>query len=422
MNNHTHLLRKIQQKKAKIAIIGLGYVGLPLAILFVRKEFSVFGYSRTEEKVKLLTAGTSGLIGFDNELKRVIRLKKFSVDIITSKKLQDNDIFIVCVPTPITKEKKPDLSSLKNVAKQLSKINLENKLIINESTVAPFTTKNIFGTLKGNYFLACSPERIDPGSNKSVENITKVIGGRDSKSLELGLALYLHVLKKDLIAVKSMEIAEMSKMLENAYRAVNIGLVNEFARLADAINIDILDVISVAKTKWNFYPHYPGIGVGGHCIPVDPYYVLTLASKKGIDMKIVKTGLKENEYMPKYVAEKVLKNYKKGMHVLVYGLTYKKNVSDLRESPVIDFCRILKQKNVNFTVFDPLLSKKDIQRLGFNLGKLEAVDIFIVGTDHKNLTSDSKLAIKNNTIIIDGRNFFNDRVGKKVLGVGRLVK
>lgn len=417
MNNQKKLLEKIRRKEARIAVIGLGYVGLPLAILLAKSGFIVDGYLKNKKEITSINSGISN-IGMDSDLKKNLKTGKLSVHNITSKRLQDNDVFIICVPTPLDTHKKPNLSSLKQVAKNLSKINLEGKLVINESTVSPFTTDRIFGSVGKNYFLVCSPERIDPGSKKTVESIQKLIGGINAESLTLGVALYKQILRKKLVIVKNMEVAEMSKMLENTYRAVNIALVNEFAKLADATNVDILDVIAAAKSKWSFQAHYPGIGVGGHCIPVDPYYILELAKLKKIDMPLVAAGLSDNEGMPEYVAQKIIKKYKKNMKVLIYGLTYKRNIADLRESPVLVLCELLKRRKIDFAVYDPLLSKKQIQKLGFRTGKLEAVDILVVGTDHKDLIYDSQMVTGNQTLVVDGKNFFHNQVGKNVLGVG----
>ena len=417
MSNQEKLLKRIKDKKIRVGVIGLGYVGLPLAILLARKGFNVNGYTKTEKEATLIRGGFSR-IGMDKELKKVLQTGRLQVHSIKTKKLQETEVYIICVPTPIDKKKKPDLSSLKEIAKKLSKINLESKLIINESTVAPFTTRKIFGSIGKNYFLVCSPERIDPGSTKTVENIPKLIAGINADSLTLAVALYKQILKNKLVVVKDMEVVEMSKMLENTYRAVNIALVNEFAKVADAININILDVIKTAKTKWSFQAHYPGIGVGGHCIPVDPHYILELARGKKVNMQVVVDGLAENESMPEYVGQKIIKNYKKGMKILIYGLTYKNDVADLRESPVIVLCQFLKNRKIPFTVYDPLLDEKEIKKLGYRIGRNVKADIFIVGTDHKTLALDYQLMVNDQTIVIDGKNYFKNRVGKKVLGVG----
>lgn len=396
------LLAKINSKKAKIGVIGMGYVGLPLALLLAKKGFSVTGFVRNEKRKR--------------DFNKVFK----GVEAITSPALAKQDIIIICVPTPIDKNKNPDLTDLTEVANQLSKINITGKLLINESTVAPFMTRKLFTRFSGKYFLTCSPERIDPGNrDKTTEYIPKVIGGIDKASLELGIALYKTILKGEIVPVASLETAEMAKMLENTYRTVNIALINEFAKLAENCEIDILEVIKAAKTKWSFQAHYPGIGVGGHCIPVDPYYVVALAKDRGVSLPVTQTALSENEEMPRFVAEKISKNYKSGMKVLVYGITYKKDVADLRESPVLVFCEYLKKKKIEFTVYDPLINRGEIRKQNLIPGILKFTDILVVGTDHSTLQDDYKKVVGENTIVIDGRNFFKKKVGKKVLGVGR---
>lgn len=415
------LLRKIQTKKSKIGVIGLGYVGLPLAMLFAKKGFLVTGFVRDKAKKDMLAIGKS-YIKDENvleDLQKVIENKKFTPKVTNISDLQKQDVFIICVQTPVFENKKPDLRDLQEVARQLSEVDLTGKLIINESTVAPYTTEEILD-FKSNYFLVCSPERVDPGNQKrTTEFIPKVIGGKDKESLELASTLYKEILKNDIVEVKSMEAAEMAKMLENSYRAVNIGLINEFTRLAEKCGIDMLDVINAAKTKWTFHPHYPSIGVGGHCIPVDPYYVLELAGKKNVSMKILLDGLLENEHMPEYILDKLLSVYKKRMKILIYGITYKKDVADLRESPVMLFGNLLKKKKIPFSVYDPFVSKEDIEKIGFTKGALKRTDVFVVGTGHSALAHDYKKAIDKNTIIIDGQNFFDKKIGKVVLGLGR---
>lgn len=418
------LLEKIRNKKAKIGVIGLGYVGLPLAILLAKHSFKVTGFVRSEKKRDSLNKGMSHLSDkkLDADLKKVIGDGNFSVGLTSENNLEDNDIFIICVPTPVDAHKRPDLSDLRQVAKRLTEIDLENKLIINESTVAPFTTRDILGQIGKNYFLVCSPERIDPGSNfKTTENIAKVIGGADAESLELGVALYRQILKEELVEVQSLEAAEMTKMLENTYRMVNIALINEFAKLAEKIGVDILDVIKAAKTKWSFQAHYPSIGVGGHCIPVDPYYILELAKKRKIPMQLVQNGLFEVEQMPKYILKKVANVYKKGMKVVLYGITYKKDVKDLRESPALVLCRLLQEKAIDFSVYDPLFTNEEIASLQLKPAKREIVNIFVAAIDHVSLHKDYPFFVGENTSIIDGQNFFTKKIGKEVFGVGRTL-
>lgn len=415
------LLKKIKEKKAKIGVIGLGYVGLPLAILFAKQGFLVTGLVRNKKKAWDLNQGKNHISeSIDKDLRQVINQKKLVATTIESSNLQNQDIFIICVPTPVDENKKPDLLALRTVAKKLATINLSGKLVINESTVTPFTTREVFGSFKGHYFLVCSPERIDPGNKtKTTQNIPKVVGGKDKESLVLAKNLYRQILTGKIVEVSSLEAAEMVKMLENTYRAVNIALINEFAKLAETCGLDILEVIEAAKSKWSFQVHYPSIGVGGHCIPVDPYYILDFGKKKGMPMRIIEDGLLENEGMPHFVLEKVKKIYKSGMKVLVYGLTYKKNVNDVRESPAIALCNLLKNQGIHFTVYDPLLENKKIEEFGLKPGPLRIVDLFIVGTDHSLLFKDYRKAVSKNTIVVDGRNFFTSKKGKVVFGVGR---
>lgn len=422
MNSVDTLLKKIKNKKAKIGIIGLGYVGLPLAVLIAEKGFPVTGYVRSEKKSTNLKNGQSNLADeeLDKKLQKVLKNGNFTVSITKSDNLTPQDVLIICVPTPVSHDKTPDLTDLIGVSKHLESIDLTGKLIINESTVAPFTTRHVLGNFPGEYFLVSSPERIDPGNkSKTVANIPKVIGGLNPDSLLLAEALYKQILDEEVVLVNKLEGAEMAKILENTYRAVNIALINEFAKLAEQCDIDILEVIKAAKTKWSFQAHYPGIGVGGHCIPVDPYYLLELAKQKGLDMQVVAHSLKINEEMPAYIAEKVAKFYKKKMKVLVYGVTYKKDVNDIRESPVLEFAKVLTKKKIPFTVYDPYVSAKELKTLALPAGKIEKSDILVVATDHTQLEKDASKIIGEDTIVIDGRNFFHTKKGKAVHGIGR---
>ncbi|EKD64776.1 MAG: hypothetical protein ACD_50C00307G0007 [uncultured bacterium] len=418
----TSLLEKIESKTARIGVVGLGYVGLPLAILFAKKGFSVTGFVRSKEKKDMLSGGKSYIQDDDIEksLPDLVKKKKFVAKISSAKEVEKQDVIVICVPTPVTEGKKPDLTDLEKVAKQLSQVDLTGKLIVNESTVAPFTTRDVLGGFKSKYFLVCSPERVDPGNKKrTTEFIPKVIGGKDKESLELARRLYEQVLKAEVVRVKSMEAAEMAKMLENSYRAVNIALVNEFSKLAEKCGIDILDVLKAASTKWTFQAHYPSIGVGGHCIPVDPYYVLELALQKKLSMSVLEESLLENERMPEYILEKLMSVYKKGDKILIYGLTYKKDVGDLRESPVLAFCSLLSKNKIPFFVYDPFVLDNDMKKLELSNSVLEKSDIFVVGTAHSTLSNDYRKAVGPNTIVIDGQNFFDRKVGKKVIGIGR---
>lgn len=420
-DKYTSLLERIKNKGARVGIIGLGYVGLPLAILFAKQGIKITGFVRRAKQLNDLNNGKSNLgdVNIDNDLKEVVSGNKLTVKIIDDDTLGDQDVLIICVPTPMTEEKQPNVTDLKEVARRLSSIDLSGKLVINESTVAPFMTQEILGHLNGNYFLVCSPERVDPGNKiKTTKDIPKVIGGKDKWSSQLAKALYSNILSKT-VEVGSIEAAEMTKMLENSYRAINIALINEFAKLAEKCNIDILDVIKAASTKWSFQAHYPSIGVGGHCIPKDPHYILDLAEKMGVSMRALENGLLTNEGMPKYLLVKFMANYRKGMETLIYGITYKKDINDIRDSPVIKFCHLLKEKSINFGVYDPFFTSEEIQKMGFNYSPLKKADILVVGTDHTSLEKDYLKIVDKDTVIIDGRNYFKLKKGKSVLGVGR---
>lgn len=416
------LLDAIKTKKATIGVVGLGYVGLPLAILFAQKGFAVTGLVRDPKKIPFITKGHTYLsdLGIQDDLQSMLHNGALVVKLLSPEELLHHDVLVVCVPTPVDRDKKPDLTAIHQVADVFAKADLNGKLVVNESTVAPGTTREVFGNFKGDYFLVCSPERVDPGNpEKNVGSIPKVVGGKDTESTKLGQQLYQSILKEPVVTVSSLEAAEMAKMLENTYRAVNIALANEFAMLADTLGVDIMEVIAAAKTKWSFQPHYPGIGVGGHCIPVDPYYVLELAKSKKVAMQIVRESLEQNERMPKVFLDKLFALYRKSMTVVVYGLAYKKNVKDLRESPSLVFCSLVKEKGIPFSIYDPYYSDSEVKALGFFPASHKKCDILVIVTDHDALEKEYRMFIDKDTIIIDGRNYFQKKVGKKVIGIGR---
>lgn len=432
MDSFYNLLKKIQTKKAKIGIIGQGYVGLPLAICFAKKGFQVTGLEIDSKKVKAINQGKSYLegMGIEKDLQNVVKkgFLKATDKIITGCKEQG--AIIICVQTPVTAQHRPDFGFLKQAALDIAASKPLGKLIINESTVAPSTTESVVGAiiekksgLKAgrDFFLGCSPERINPGDfEHQVENTPKIVSGLEKKDLQLVKALYSSVIRAPLIPVSSLAAAEASKILENCFRAVNIALVNELAKFCQKTDLDILEIIEAAKSKWSFLAHYPGIGVGGHCIPVDPYYLLEEAAKREVSLSVLEKAMAENESMPGYVLSLLAKNYSPKSSILVYGLTYKKGVKDMRESPALAFCKLLKQKNYQFEVYDPLFSVKEIQNYGLKpCRKLKRFDFLVVATDHQALAKDALKIIGKKTIIIDGRNFFKKNLGQKTIGVGR---
>lgn len=415
------LKEKIQSHRAVVGVIGLGYVGLPLAVLAAKKGYTVIGLARDVKKVKELELGNTAIDTVSKkDLQHVLATQKFLPKKLEVSVFAALDIIVICVPTPVTENKKPDISAMRSVAKLLADARIKGKLIINESTVAPGTTRKLFDFEKN--FLACSPERVDPGNRTlTTQTIPKVVGGINPDSQLLARLFYENILDAKVISVSSPELAEMAKMLENTYRAVNIALVNEFARISEKLHLDVTEVISAASTKWSFQAHYPGIGVGGHCIPVDPYYILELARSHKVPMRVTEDALFLNDSMPNYVLQLFLRYYQKGMKVLVYGLTYKKDVADMRESPALAFCKLLKQKKIAFTVYDPMLSEINIRRYNLEVGKLTPVDVLVVATDHSSLAKDAKKLVTSSTIIIDGRNAFATKIGKMVIGIGRIL-
>ncbi len=434
MNNYFKILEKIKHKKARIGVIGQGYVGLPLSVCFAKNGFSVTGLDVDKKKVQAINRGENYLpeMGIDRDLKKAVRQGRLRASSEIILEVKGQDVIIICVPTPVDKKKKPDISLLKKASSDIGLAEPKGKLIVNESTVAPLTTLSIVGkiiTQKSrlkpgvDFFLACSPERINPGdSEHRLENTPKVVAGLGLRDLQLVKTLYKQVIKAPLVTVGSLAAAETVKMLENSYRAVNIALINELAKFCQKINIDVLEIIEAAKSKWTFQAHWPGVGVGGHCIPVDPYYLLAEAKRHGVKMPVLEKAMAENESMPRFVLDQILLVYQPGQKVLVYGLAYKRGVKDIRESPALELCRLMKKKQINFAVYDPYFRAAEVKNLGFEPGKLEAVDILVVATDHSQLKEDAKKLISKKTIIIDGRNFFKEKVGSKVIGVGRRLE
>lgn len=432
MKAFNQLLEKIKNKKAKIGIIGQGYVGLPLAVCFAKHGFQVTGLDIDEKKVRAINRGENYLpkMGIDSDFKKVVKkgFLRASSNIVAGCRKQD--VIIICVPTPVNERRQPDISLLKKAAASIGEARPLGKLIINESTVAPLTTVSIVGSLiekkSGlkvglDFFLGCSPERVNPGDlTHRVENTPKIVAGLGKKDLSLVESLYRTIIKAELVKVSNLATAETVKLLENSFRAVNIALINELAEFCQEFNLDVLEIIEAAKTKWSFQAHYPGIGVGGHCIPVDPYYLLDLAARRGIKMTTLKEALAQNESMPKFILKNFLKFYQPGKSVLVYGLTYKAGVKDVRESPAMEFCHLLKTKRIKFEVYDPFYTHREIRNFGFTpCRRLKQFDLVAVATGHYQLVKDSQKIIDKDTIIIDGRNFFLKKVGKKIIGVGR---
>ena len=419
---YKHLLKLIQSKKSKVCVLGLGYVGLPIAVEFAKKGFFVYGFDTKRSRIEKLQKGISYIDDISNKhIKAVIGKFHPTHDV---KVLSEADVIIICVPTPLRINKAPDMSFILKATCSVADHLRPGQLIILESTTYPGTTRDIMLPVfkrKGlvpekDFFLAFSPERIDPGNKKChFTKIPKITGGTGIFSSKLTVVLYSKVIDK-VVQVSSAESAEMVKLLENTFRNVNIGLVNEFAMLCDKLNIDIWEVIEAAKTKpFGFMPFYPGPGIGGHCLPCDPLYLSWKAKKIGFKTSMINLASKINFLMPGYVierAKRILHKRKsglKGARVLVLGVTYKRDIKDLRESPALNVIEILQNEKAKISYSDPLIPYLDINGINLksteiNQANLKKQDLIILITDHTKFKY--SFIAKHSRLIFDTRNAF----------------
>lgn len=413
---------KIKKKKIKIGVIGLGYVGLPIAVNFAQKGFKVLGFDIKKDRVDLINKGISYIGDVENnEISDLVKreLLKATVDY---DKLSECDAILICVPTPVNINKEPDNSYIIITANEIAKYLRKGQIIILKSTVAPETTEKIVLPILEktklkvgkDFFLAFSPERIDPGNKKyNFKNIPTIIGGITEKCTKIAYELYKCVINK-VYTVSSAKVAEMTKLLENTFRNVNIALVNELLQLCERMGIDIWEVIEAAKTKpFGFMPFYPGPGVGGHCIPIDPYYLSWKAREYDFHVSFIELAAKINESMPYYVANKVTELLsKKGIcpskaTVLILGITFKKDIPDIRNSPVFKIIEILQNKVYKVMFNDPYVKNIEINKQKFNSvpinnKTLKNADCVVIATDHTIYPYEK--IIKNSKLIFDTRN------------------
>lgn len=414
------IIKDIRSKKAKIGIIGLGYVGLPLAILFAKKDFRVIGFDTDKKKIQALNKKKSYIDRISSSQVKQIFKKGFCT--YDFSHITECDCIIICVPTPL-KKNQPDLSFIKNTITSILKYLKKEQLIILESTSYPGTTRElvvnkvskIFDIGK-NFYIGFSSERINPGINEnSLHQIPKVISGSSKMCLKVISELYKKVFNKVVLS-NSLEIAEFSKLLENIYRSVNIGFMNEMKFIADKMNLDIFEILKIAKTKpYGFNAFDPGPGVGGHCIPIDPEYLYWKSKKIGIEAKFIKLSAQTNHNVTSFIITKIKKlvkdsySNKKKIKILILGVTYKKNVDDLRESSGIKLIKNLKKNNYVIDFSDPYVAKKILvrdfktNRLGINItpNKLKTYDITILMTDHDKF--DYRMIYRYSKKIIDCR-------------------
>lgn len=367
------LLKKIENREITVGVVGLGYVGLPLAVEKAKAGFKTIGFDVQEEKVNLVNEGHN-YIGdvVDSDLKKLVEAGMLSATTDFSF-VKDVDFIAICVPTPLDKHQQPDISYVKNSTIEIAKHMTKGTMVVLESTTYPGTTEELIKPLleEGSglkcgedFYLGFSPERVDPGNKQfKTKNTPKVVGAIGKDATETISAMYRAVLEGDVYEVSSPAVAEMEKILENTYRNINIGLVNELAILCDKMGISLWEVIDAAKTKpYGFQAFYPGPGLGGHCIPLDPYYLSWKAREFGFHTSMIESSMMINDKMPEYCVERamrILNGHKKalnGAKVLVLGVAYKQDIDDYRESPAIPVIDILKENGADVEFFDPYIS------------------------------------------------------------------
>jgi UDP-N-acetyl-D-glucosamine dehydrogenase len=416
----------IRSRTARIGVIGLGYVGLPLAVEFARAGFDTTGFDVDGSKIDRINAGTSYIPDVpDGDLCAAVKAGKLHATSDMSQ-LGAMDVIDICVPTPLRKTKDPDLSFVVKAVEAVAATLRPNQLVILESTTYPGTTDEVVqpmleaGGLKadGDFLLAFSPERVDPGNAQfTTRTIPKVVGGIGPKSTEAAALLYGTVVAT-VVPVSSTRVAEMVKLLENTFRAVNIGLVNEIALMSHKMDIDVWEVIDAAKTKpFGFMPFYPGPGLGGHCIPIDPFYLSWKARQSGFEARFIELAGHVNGSMPEYVVDRIgeaLNSVKKpinGSRIHLFGIAYKKDVNDMRESPALDILELLVKRGAVVSYTDPWVPElKDgahAQRsVDFETAIGNGYDCVVVTTDHTLFDYDRIAALP---LVIDTRNAIKRR-------------
>tara|TARA_B110000858_G_C17793691_1_gene471268 strand:+ start:413 stop:1693 length:1281 start_codon:yes stop_codon:yes gene_type:complete len=424
MNYRNTLLNKINTKKATVGIIGLGYVGLPLAGVFAKKNFNVIGFDIDSRKVQMLNKGKSYIKHIKNELLKKIN-KKF-IATTDFKNIQNVDIIIFCLPTPLTLKKNPDLSFITSTLNVVKKFLKKGQIIILESSTYPGSTRSMVQPiiqqkkfiLGKNFFLGYSPEREDPNNTKyNISNIPKLLSGSTKECKTITKLIYSKVIRK-VVLMSSIEAAEFTKIFENTFRSINIALVNELKLLSTKTKLNINEIISAASTKpFGFKAFQPGPGVGGHCIPIDPYYLSWVAKKNNIKINFIGLAGKINDMMPKWIVGESLKG-RSIKKALILGVAYKKNVDDMRESPALEFIKILSKKKIKVDYHDPYIKmiktrkfKKTLKSI--DIKKISNYDIVYLLTDHD--IFDYRFIKDKSKLIIDTRNVYKKEIKNKII-------
>jgi UDP-N-acetyl-D-glucosamine dehydrogenase len=432
------LLEKIKSKNITIGVVGLGYVGLPLAVEKALVGFKTIGFDVQDVKVTKVNKGEN-YIGdiIDSDLSKVVDsgLLKATNDFSFIK---DVDFVALCVPTPLDAYQQPDISYVRDSAKEVAKYLKKGAMVVLESTTYPGTTEELLKPIleEGSglecgedFYLGFSPERVDPGNKQfKTKNTPKVVGAIGEDAKEVISEVYRQVLEGDVFVTSTPAVAEMTKILENTYRNINIGLANEMAILSGRMGINYWEVVEAAKTKpFGFQAFYPGPGLGGHCIPLDPYYLSWKAREFGFHTSMIEASMMVNDRMPEYCVErvsKVLNKYKKsinGSKILVLGVAYKNNIDDYRESPILKIIDILESMGANVEFYDPYINEykyKNIKKTGLkdlSTSHLNSADLVFIGANHSSF--DYNLVQKNAEVIFDAKNATVNLVDKSNIEV-----
>ncbi len=426
------LEERIRARTARVGIVGLGYVGLPLGVEFAKAGFAVTGIDIGTSKVERVNAGDSYVLDVPTAVLGPL-VKQGKIKATTDfSAVADLDTINICVPTPLRKTKDPDMSYIDAACREIAQYIHPGMLIILESTTYPGTTDEFVlpmleksGLKVGkDFFLCFSPERVDPGNpNFQTVNIPKVVGGITPACTEIGSLFYAQALQR-VVPVSSTRVAEMVKLLENTFRMINIGLVNEMALMCDRIDINVWEVIDAAATKpFGFMPFYPGPGLGGHCIPIDPFYLSWKTKQAGIEARFIELAGYINGQMPHFVVDKVQNALNdrtkpvRGSHVHVVGVAYKRDIDDLRESPALDVIHLLKKRGANVTYSDPYIPRlalDGIDLLAVDLEKAAALaDCVVIITDHRGI--DYARLVDRASLIVDTRNALKNFTSAKIV-------
>jgi len=416
------LKEKIERRKAVVGVIGLGYVGLPLAVEYGNQGFKVLGFDISKKKVDLINSGRSDIDDIADVQVRKLVQKGLLKATLNFALLKNADCISICVPTPLSKTKDPDVSYILAAVNQVKKYLHPGQLVVLESTTYPGTTEELIrpileetGLKIGKeFFLAFSPERVDPANrNYLIKNTPRVVGGTTPLCTKIAKLFYEQIINM-VVPVSSTQSAEMAKLLENTFRSVNIGLVNEVALMCDRLKIDVWEIIEAAKTKpFGFMPFYPGPGLGGHCIPIDPHYLSWKLKSLNYYARFIELAGDINSHMPEYVVERVtralnqVKKTVKGSDILVLGVAYKKDIRDVRESPALDVIKLLQNAGAKVKYNDPhvpsiLMNCDTMRSVRLASPLLKKTDCVVIVTDHS--AYDYDWIVRNSNLVFDTRN------------------